>query len=486
METDSTAFGTEKEDGVMVRDPLRIFLLGMALLSGFGSQVVCAAEQPNIIFIFADDWGWGDLSCHGHPYVKTPNIDRLASEGSDFFRFTVASGVCSPSRTAIMTGHFPARYNINGHFAWVDQNARRNMPDWLDPAAPLLPRMLQGAGYMTGHFGKWHLANDMIPDSPLPSEYGYDKYGAFNCAGEQMPVHDDVNQAISLITEAIKKQKPFFINLWMHEPHTPFHVLPKYRWWFRDLENEADNIYAATLAHADDRIGHLLAVLDQNDLTKKTLVIFSSDNGPARAASPTELKLSYDTATGAGFGIGASKGVTGGRKGYKAALFEGGVCVPFIARWPGKIPAGVVDNQTLLSAVDIVPTLCELAGATMPAGYTPDGVSQVEALSGNAIPTREKPLFWKATSPWPAPKNRPFHWGSYAVVDDRWKLIGNADLSYVELYAITEDQLESTECGQQYPEVVSALKKRLEEWQATLPPKPTGPVFSSGRSQQNL
>jgi N-acetylgalactosamine-6-sulfatase len=272
----------------------------------------------------------------------------------------------------------------------------------------------------------------------------------------------------------------------MHEPHTPFHVLPKYRWWFRNLENEADNIYAATLAHADDRIGRLLDVLDQNDLTKKTLVIFSSDNGPARASNPTELKLSYDTATGAGFGIGASKGVTGGRKGYKAALFEGGVCVPFIARWPGKIPAGVVDNQTLLSAVDLVPTFCELAGATMPAGYTPDGVSQVEAFSGNAIPTRDKPLFWKATSPWPAPKNRPFHWGSYAVVDDRWKLIGNEDLSYVELYAITEDQLESTECGKQYPQVVSELKKRLEEWQTTLPPKPTGPVFSSGRSRQNL
>lgn len=314
MEIDSTAFGTEKEHSVMVRYPLRIFVLGMALLSNFYCQLVCAEEQPNIIFIFADDWGWGDLSCHGHPYVKTPNIDRLASEGTDFFRFTVASGVCSPSRTAVMTGHFPARYNINGHFAWVDQNARRNMPDWLDPAAPLLPRMLQGAGYMTGHFGKWHLANDMIPDSPLPSEYGYDKYGAFNCAGEQMPVHDDVNHTISLITEAIKKQKPFFINLWMHEPHTPFHVLPKYRWWFQDLENETDNIYAATLAHADDRIGCLLDFLDQNDLTKKTLVIFSSDNGPARAASPAELKLSYDTATGAGFGIGASKGVTGEEK----------------------------------------------------------------------------------------------------------------------------------------------------------------------------
>ena len=177
----------------MARYALCLFSSLLFLLGVLKASAVSAAEQPNIIFIFADDWGWGDLSCHDHPYVRTPNIDRLAREGTDFHRFTVASGVCSPSRTAVMTGHFPARYNINGHFAWVEQNARRNMPDWLNPDAPLLPRMLQQAGYMTGHFGKWHLANDMIPDSPLPSEYGYDKYGAFNCAGEQMLVHEDVN-----------------------------------------------------------------------------------------------------------------------------------------------------------------------------------------------------------------------------------------------------------------------------------------------------
>ena len=423
-------------------------------------NVVCALERPNIVFIFADDWGWGDLSCHGHPYVKTPNIDRLAREGTDFHRFTVASGVCSPSRTAVMTGHFPARYNINGHFAWVEQNARRNMPDWLNPAAPLLPRMLQQAGYLTGHFGKWHLANDMIPDSPLPSEYGYDKYGAFNCAGEQMPVHEDVNQAIAFIEEAGKQRKPFFINLWMHEPHTPFHVLPKYRWWFQDLD-EADNIYAATLAHADDRIGQLLDMLDQNGLTEKTLVVFSSDNGPARAARPTELELSYDTATGAGFGIAASKGITGGRKGYKAALFEGGICVPCIARWPGTIPAGIVDNQTRISAVDILPTFCEFAGATMPEGYVPDGISQVTALCGKPTPVRKKSLFWKMSSPWPAPKSRQFHWGSYAVVDGPWKLIGNVDLSHVELYDITRDQKESINCAAEYPEVVGSLKTKI-------------------------
>ncbi|MEC9054277.1 MAG: sulfatase-like hydrolase/transferase, partial [Verrucomicrobiota bacterium] len=227
------------------------------------SLSAAATEKPNILFIFADDWGWGDLGCHGHPYVKTPNIDRLAREGTDFHRFTVASGVCSPSRTAVMTGHFPARYNIDGHFAWVPSNARRNMPDWLDPGAPLLPRFLQEAGYATAHYGKWHLANNMIPDSPLPGVYGYDAYGAFNCAGEQMPVHEDSAHAVAFIEKAAAAERPFFVNLWLHEPHTPFHTVPKYEWRFRHLENEADRIYASVLSHADDRVGQVLDVLDR-------------------------------------------------------------------------------------------------------------------------------------------------------------------------------------------------------------------------------
>jgi len=118
-------------------------LLSILLLLGGITLSAQEAGKPNILFIFADDWGWGDLSCHGHPYVKTPNIDRLAKEGIDFTRFTVASGVCSPSRTAVMTGHFPARYAIDGHFAWVPSNAKRGMPDWLDTNAPSLPRILQ-------------------------------------------------------------------------------------------------------------------------------------------------------------------------------------------------------------------------------------------------------------------------------------------------------------------------------------------------------
>ena len=142
---------------------------------------VTASQPPNIVFIFADDWGWGDLGIHGSEVYKTPNIDRLAGQGTEFYNFSVNSPVCSPSRAAAMTGHFPERYRIDQHFAWVSHQVKANMPDWLDPNAPMLPRMLHDVGYATGHFGKWHLTNDMIPDAPLPDQYGFDEYGPLIC-----------------------------------------------------------------------------------------------------------------------------------------------------------------------------------------------------------------------------------------------------------------------------------------------------------------
>ena len=438
--------------------------------------------KPNILFIFADDWGWGDLGCHGHPYVKTPNIDKLAANGTDFHRFTVASGVCSPSRAAVMTGHFPARYHIDGHFAWVPSNAKRGMPDWLNPDAPLLPRMLQKSGYATAHFGKWHLSNNMIPDSPLPSQYGYDEYGAFNCAGEQMPVHEDARNAIEFIEKSHAAEKPFFINLWIHEPHTPFHTVPKYRWLFRDLD-VADNIYASVLSHADDRIGEVLDCLDRLKISDNTLVIFTSDNGPARAAGPVQLSLMHDAATGAGFGVGGAKGVTGGRKGYKGALFEGGIGVPFIARWPGEIAAGKVDKTSLISAVDLLPTFCEIAGVELPSKYMPDGLSQVTTLKGKAKTQRDKPLFWKMDAPWPVQKSRPDHWVAYAVVAQNWKMVTNKDSSHIELYNITSDPFEKTDHKKTKPAVVARMSKQLTAWKATLPDGPDKSCFSKERSQ---
>jgi len=448
------------------------------------SSVVGAAEEerPNIVFIFADDWGWGDLSCHGHPYVKTPNIDRLAKEGTDFHRFTVASGVCSPSRTAVMTGHFPARYRIDGHFAWVPSNAKRGMPDWLSPSAPSMPRFLQQAGYATAHYGKWHLANNMIPDSPVPAEYGYDEYGAFNCAGEQMPFYEDSQQAVAFIEKSHKENKPFFINLWIHEPHTPFHVVPKYQWRFRDLD-EADNIYASVLSHADDRIGEVLDALDRLDLSNNTLVIFSSDNGPARAKGEAELTLTYDSATGAGYGIGGAKGITGGRKGYKGALFEGGIGVPFLARWPGKIEAGGVDSDSMISAVDLLPTFCELAGASLPQGYVPDGVSQVSVLKGAATAKRESPLFWRMGEGSAPSAGNPSHWVGHAVAHDRWKLLVGRDAAHVELYDMVADPLEKKDVSGENAEVVKELLKRLSDWKGTLPKESDSSCFSKLRSK---
>ncbi len=463
------------------------FSLIVLLSLNLAGAVVAADSQdskPNILFIFADDWGWGDLGCHGHPYVKTPNIDRLAAEGTDFHRFTVASGVCSPSRTAVMTGHFPARYNIDGHFAWVPSNAKRNMPDWLAVDAPTLPRFLKGTGYATAHFGKWHLANNMIPDSPVPGEYGYDEYGAFNCAGEQMPVHEDAMHANAFIEKSVAAGKPFFINLWVHEPHTPFHTVPKYEWRFRDMKSRPDAIYASVLSHADDRIGEVLDTLDRLKVTDNTLVIFSSDNGPARAATPGELKLSYDTATGAGWGINGAKGITAARKCYTAALFEGGINVPFIARWPGKIAAGEVNNTSLISAVDLLPTFCEIAGVELPAEYKPDGLSQVAALKGQSeAKLREKPLFWKSDARWPAQKTRPHHWVAFAIMDQQWKLVSNRDASYSELYDIIADPYEKADLKEAKPKVAQALLQKIEDWKSTLPEKPTGNVFSDERSQ---
>jgi N-acetylgalactosamine-6-sulfatase len=432
--------------------------------------------RPNILFIFTDDWGWGDLGCHGHPYFKTPNIDRLAREGTDFHRFTVASGVCSPSRTAVMTGHFPARYRVDGHFAWVSDNEMRGMPDWVDPNTPTLPKMLQSAGYATAHFGKWHLANNMIPDSPLPKEYGYDEYGAFNCAGPQMPVHADAAHAIAFIEKNAAASKPFFINLWMHEPHTPFHTLPEYRRRFPELD-DPKNVYASVLSHADDRIGELLDALDRLKLSDNTLVVFSSDNGPAGSGQGGKLTTMYDSATGEGFGIGCSVGTTGGRSGRKASILQGGIGVPFIARWPGRIPAGAIDDVSWISAVDLLPTFCEIAGASFPEGYVPDGMSQLATLQGAKLPRRDKPLYWKGV---------PNHKGRlpvYSILDKQWRLLTTMSLETLALYDVNQDPLEEHNLVASRPEIANELLKKLQAWQATLPDHPNPECFSKYRAK---
>jgi len=310
----------------------------------------------------------------------------------------------------------------------------------------------------------------MIPDSPAPGEYGYDDYGAFNCSGEQMPWYNDAMRTSQFIEESAKQNKPFFINVWMHEPHTPFHTIPKYEYRFRDLDRN-DQIYASVLSHADDRVGDILNTLDRLNLVENTLVIFSSDNGPA-GGGKDEPQLKYDTATGAGWGLAGAKGTTGGRKGRKTNLTEGGIGVPFLARWPKNIAAGSIDNESLISAVDLLPTFCAMAEATLPEEYAPDGIDITEVLKGKKLPTREKPLFWEGTG------KKSINW---ATLQGQWKLLASADLSKIELYDITKDVKEENDLTKDNPEVVAKLLQSLKDWQATLPEKPTGNVFSKFR-----
>jgi len=378
--------------------------------------------RPNILFIFADDWGWGDLSCHGHPWLKTPNIDRLAREGTDFLQFNVLNPVCSPSRTAALTGMYPARFCIHQHFAHPALNREHDMPDWLTADAPTLPRFLKQAGYATGHFGKWHLTNRQTHGAPRPEAYGFDEFAVFNGSAEwpSADLHATAVNAVRFIRT--HRDRPFYVNVWLHESHTP-HVPTAEsmaRWAHLD---EQKQVYSAVITDGDNAVGLILDALDREGLADNTIVIFSSDNGPEWTHADQKHKR-----MGAGYGAWASIGQTGGLRGKKRSLFEGGVRTPFIVRWPGHTPAGVTNDTTVVTAVDL-------------------------------LPTRGIDL-------------EPDWWPRLAVRDGDWKLLLTCDAKRVELHRVTEDRGEAVDVAQEHLEIVARLTKAALAWKAALPVEP--------------
>lgn len=422
--------------------------------------------KPNIVFIFADDWGWGDLSCHGHPWLKTPHLDRLASEGIDFQQFNVLNPVCSPSRTAATTGMYPARFCIHQHFA-PNINVKRGMPDWLDPRAPTLARYLKSAGYRTGHFGKWHLTNAGVEDAPPPSAYGFDEVAVFNGpggSGAQAGLHDTAGNAVAFIRRS--KAAPFYLNVWIHESHTP-HVPTKQsmeKW--KNLD-EQKRVYAAVIADGDNDVGKVLAAIRETGVADNTIVIFSADNGPEWTGSKPNRNASN------GYNTYFSVGSTGGLRGRKRSLFEGGVRTPFIVRWPGHAPAGVRNQKTVLSAVDLLPTLCSAAGVKLPADYHGDGENLLAAFNGEEI-TRTKPIFWE----WRGVNKSPDYWPRLAVREGDWKLALTYDAKHVELHQLVGDRAESKDSAKEHPELVARLSKLVLDWKATLPKGPNPDCIS--------
>lgn len=415
------------------------------------SLAEAAPTRPsNIVFILADDWGWGDLSCHGHPILKTPNIDRLAAEGTDFQQFEVCNPVCSPSRTAFLTGRYPARFSIHQHFASHEDNIKRGMPDWLDPKALTLPRLLQDAGYKTAHFGKWHLTNTWTADqAPLPTAYGYDDTAVFNGSGPKIgPWPAPIDRTIDFIRQ--NHDKPFFVNLWLHQTHAK--VEPAQEWLDKYWQvPEPLRHYVAFAAEADAGIGRVMQTLKELKLDENTLVIFTSDNGPEVPNEDPNAVTHY------------SRGLSGGQRGQKRSLYGGGVRVPFIVRMPGTVPAGRTDNRSVLSGVDMLPTIGELAGIKLPGNGRPDGVSVIDAFTGKPF-ARTQQIFWE----WRGAQAGD-NWPRLGVREGQWRLLMTYDAQRVELYDTYTDWAESRNLADERPDLTQRLVKAALDWKKTLP-----------------
>ncbi|HUX94965.1 MAG TPA: sulfatase-like hydrolase/transferase [Bacteroidales bacterium] len=448
-------------------------LLGITALS-FITGHHAEGQKPNIIFILADDLGWADLPAYGHKSViahggwtvygelKMPNLDRLASEGTIFSQYYVNSGVSSPSRTGIMTGQFPGRLAIHDYIADHELNLKRGMPDYLNPAVSTITKLLKTGGYRTGHFGKWHLGSGNV--SPKPEEYGIDIFktcldGPMKRVGSTEMIADETIKFIEA-----SGNNPFYINVWLYDPHSPLHPTEKMMEPYKNLspgwgdQKGALEVWYAVLSDIDRHVGRIMDKLDELGLSKNTIVVFTSDNGPESGLFPFTSHYG-----------GASSTDTGPFRGIKRSLYEGGVREPFIVRWPGNTPAGKVDNASVISGVDILPTFCDLAGIKLPRNVIFDGENISPVLKGT--PTeRTKPLMWENRFP---VYGHTIHKSPILAIRlGDWKLLMNPDSDRVELYDISIDPTELNNCAGLKPDIVRDLSSQLLKWSSLLPEGP--------------
>jgi N-acetylgalactosamine-6-sulfatase len=456
-----------------------VVALGLGLLSNLApAAALPTAARPNIIFVLADDLGWGDLGCYGHPHIKTPNLDRLAAQGTLFTQFYVNGSVCSPSRCAFFTGQYPARHRIHGHYATPEQNTARGMSQFLEPKVPNVPTLLKAAGYATAHIGKWHLGSNS--GGPEPAAYGFDFVGSTEAGGANGPAQDPyyrakssarfVDEAIGFIRE--HRNGPFYLQLWTLVPHATLNPTPEQMKPYARFRAGGPNfphasaaeIFYASVTDLDTQLGRLFAALDEMKLAENTLILFSSDNGPE----------DIHVGNAGHSGIGSA----GPFRGRKRSLYEGGIRVPGIIRWPGHVPAGRIDDTSVVAGVDWLPTVCRLAGVPVPAGHTLDGEEQSDVFTG-APRARRTPLMWE----WRFRiMGEPFHHSpQLAIREGDWKLLLNPDRSRIELYEIKKDLTQLNNVAEHHPDVVARLSERVLAWQKTLPPGPTDP----GAGQMN-
>lgn len=439
----------------------------LLFLNGFASTPTKNPDKPNIIYILIDDMGFGDISCYDGNFVPTPNIDRLAKDGVQFYNFYSAAPISSASRAGHLTGMCPAEWNITNFLEGKKRNKLKESADFLSTSAPTIARTFRAAGYTTGHFGKWHVGGGRdVKDAPEFEKYGFDFHSSTYESPEPDPLLTSTNW-IWAKTDSVKRwdrtayfvdrtlellknnpNKPCFINLWPDDVHTPWvpddTVLDNYP---KGVEDEKQ--FKAVLEELDKQIGRLLAGVKNLGIDNNTIIIFTSDNGPCPSFRGSR---------------------SGGLRGEKRSLYEGGIRMPFMVRWPGHIPAGKTDKSSVIGAVDMFSSLCKIAKVELPENYKPSGEDMSHAILGN-LQKRTKPLYWEygRNSYFNYPFNKHDVSPNCAVRDGKWKFLINADSTKSELYDLEKDPNETSNMATKYPKITTKLKKQLLTWRASLP-----------------
>jgi arylsulfatase A-like enzyme len=441
----------------------------LALLSLLATASVLALPpRPNLVFILVDDMGYGDLGCMGATDIRTPHIDRLAREGVRFTDFYANAPVCSPTRAGFMTGRWQQRCGLEFAFGFDAQQQRRVNGQWVpepDMHALGLPlgettvaQRLQAAGYRTGIFGKWHLG---YRDEYNPVRRGFDEYfgellghadyyqhayydGTYALREGLEPVKR-AGYLTDLINERAAKfirdqaRAPFFLyvpHLAVHAPFQPPDAPETPMVTKASMLQGSRAIYAAMLERVDAGVGMILAELERQGIADNTLVVFSSDNGGERYSSNAPLFH------------------------HKATLWEGGIRVPCLMRWPARLPKGKVATQAGIT-MDLTATFLAAAGVAPSADYLPDGIDLLPFLTGER-PETERTFYWRIDR-----TNRQ----QRAIRQGKWKYVNDGNTMDL-LFDLSADSGERRNLGYQHPDVLKTLKARLAAWEAEMDATP--------------
>ena len=443
--------------------PGALLAAGVAVIPGARAT---AQEKPNIVIIYTDDMGYGDIGIDGGQFTPTPNIDRIGEEGIRFTQYYTACPISSPSRVGMTTGMYPTEWGVTTFLNNRKANRRNNSNDYLSAEAPAIARSFQEAGYATAHIGKWHMGGGRdVKDMPPITAFGFDEYLSTWESPDPAPEitasdwiwsdRDSIKRwertryFVDKVLDFMERHpdRPCFIHLWPDDMHTPY-VPSKEEFDKGGAVWEKKVNFIPVLAEFDHQIGRLLDGIDKQGKKDNTIIIFTSDNGPSPSYKNTR---------------------TAGLRGQKATLYEGGIRMPFLICWPAKIAPGQVNDKTVLTSIDLFPTLCAMAGVQPETnGYTLDGKDFSRTMLTGVQQKRRTPMFWEFGQHFlgeELPKNayqtRSPH---IAVRHGDWKLIVNKDGSRAELFNLKTDVEETTNLADRYPGRTRRMSRLAINW----------------------